>query len=179
MPDDTRARWREALRHEIPEAARRLAARQGGAPLRTFALVTDEDLRTLYAAGCTAERLASLDRESAKYPAEWPEDGVSMRGSSLLQEGLADGYATRSDSDWKRSLIDELAATLDQLRKERVFDDDTLLLVWSHDPEPREFAWLFDASKRINPRSQFRWWARAMRVGRWLARLATLLDPSR
>lgn len=170
-PDDLFRTWRETLAAEIPRAAKVLETR--GEPLRAFALVTDEDLRTVYAAGYTAEGervLEERDEGASLYPPEWPETSSELERSSKLQSAYCDVHYSTEGSEvgpgddhlrpWKKRVADEMGAVLAQLRADGVFQEDCVLVAWTSDADELLADWLDAASRAANSPGRFDAWMR-------------------
>jgi hypothetical protein len=167
--EDMLREWRQTLLGEAPQAAE--ALRTGGQPLRAFALVTDDDLRTLFAAGYTAEGERDLDEqyEGAKlYPPEWME--AKLRESSKLQSAYCDSWYSVEGSDvgpdddhlrpWKQDLAAAIGDILVELRASGAFPDDCMLLAWPTGASTLLEEWLNEASRRANPVGRYDAWQR-------------------
>ncbi|MCB9601811.1 MAG: DUF4303 domain-containing protein [Sandaracinus sp.] len=182
------ARWRDTLRDAIPHAVAALRARDGGGPLRVFALVSDADLRTVFAAGGTAAYLARLDSERVDAPEEWREHVDALAEVSRLQEAYADAcYASEGALDpsadskrpWKRAMVDAMGEVLAELRRDGLLDDEALILVWVPDASDPLFGWLLRASRFASGTKPFARWVTKLRLMRALSRTMSLLDRLR
>jgi hypothetical protein len=169
--EDLFRQWREALLTEAPRAAE--ALRIGGQPLRAFALVTDDDLRTVNGAGYTLEGEQELEEqyEGAKlYPPEWREAGSELRRSSDLQSAYCDSWYSVEGSEigpdddylrpWKQALAEAIGDVLVELRASGAFPDDCILLVWPTGASSLLEEWLNEASRRANPPGRYNAWQR-------------------
>ncbi|MCB9611543.1 MAG: hypothetical protein H6722_03725 [Sandaracinus sp.] len=188
MLEEDFARWRDSLRDAIPHAIDALRARDGGGPLRAFALVSDADLRTVFAAGGTQTYLATLDSERASAPEEWRAHVDSLFETSRLQEAYADAcFAGEGALDpgaddrrpWKRAMVDAMGQVLAELRRDGVLDDETLILVWVPDASDPLFGWLLRASRFASGAKPFARWVTKLRLMRALSRTMSLLDRLR
>jgi hypothetical protein len=119
----------DRLAEAVADGARRaLTAIVAGRPaerLAGFALCTDDDLRSLSAAGCTKEFLAERDPSWLFQPTEWPED---------VPDHFGDAWRILSEQTDRTRAFESLVAALMRLRREGLVADDVFLVVCGTDP---------------------------------------------
>ncbi len=151
----------ELLEEAIVAAVRALRDSQGGGALEGFAICTDEDLSSLYAAGFTAEEGAQHTGEyHYRYcPAEWPEELASFeRASKAFGELAAARRAESAGEEWKQSVLGQVVDVLQSHRERETFGAAALVAFVSHDCGDPFFAWMDAGVKALNSPSLYAKW---------------------
>jgi hypothetical protein len=157
----------ESFTEVITGAARRglaaLVQAHPGERLAGYALCTDDDLRTVYAVGCTREFLADQPADRLFLPTEWPDgdDDASFEEARQTMYARADAAVGTAFGQHVLQSFAALVAALRQLRLENRVGDDVFLVALSTDPGELLTA-LEDAGVRdLNPAGLYDRWRRA------------------
>lgn len=120
----------DAVEEAATAALAAITAEHPGERLLGFALCTDDDMWTLYAAATTLEALANPGERFM--PVDWPyEQSVQFdRAAALLKNRPA-------GSDY-RVYFQSLTKALSRMRAKAMFDPDTFLIALSTDPGARQ-----------------------------------------
>lgn len=146
----------ELLRSGIAEAIRASTDTQAGEALTGFALCTDDDLTTLYAAASSRTILESVAVRGARFqPTEWPE---AASGSIAV---VSKALQHRSEKDFAEGIagdFEALVQALLELRNAGLFAPSAFLTVLSTDPSPHMERLERSATVRLNPPEVLRDW---------------------
>ena len=170
MSFDKRAQeFLDSLSRSIGPAIDALREKQNGDELISFAICTDEDLLSVYAAGCTRASIDNDDDPGARYrPAEWSEESAAMDKCSALLTNLARRAYASGDAGadasarqpaWKRELFGRVVDVLLRQRALGTFSEEQFVFFGPHDCGDEMWEWMSDAVERLNGPEIRRAWA--------------------
>ena len=146
----------------------------GTRKLAAYALCTDADLRTLYAAAYTQEDGEQFqDRRFMFLPADWPLEDASEEmnnASDALSSWMDDQYEIEGSEvgpgddhlrPWKREVFEAIVGLLASFQLTGIAPANMPLWLTCHDPNNEMVHWIRNGVKQLNEPANFSRWEEA------------------